>query len=108
MRPASLARLAYGRWLCVDPRGLVGGVPADRRLRIVVRILGLRHFLQAVAVTVWPAALVRRLGAGMDGLHAASDAGFAVADRRCLRPAVIDGTIAVAFLTDALMPGGWR
>lgn len=100
-----MASLAYGYWLAADPRRLVGGATAGRRFRTVTRILGLRHIAQAAAVTAWPTATARRLGAGIHGLHAATDAGCALLDRRPTCPATFDGTVALAFLTEALIAG---
>lgn len=108
MTPRSLARLAYGSWLVADAQRLVGGAPGDRRFRAVARILGLRHIAQAVALTIWPTATARRLGAVVDGLHAATDAGCALVDPRRARLAAIDGAVAVAFLTEALAGGRGR
>jgi hypothetical protein len=100
-----MARLAYGSWLVADAQRLVGAAPTDRRFRIVARILGLRHIVQAIALTVWPTATARQLGAAADGLHAATDAGCVLLDRRRTRPAAFDGTIALAFAVDALVAG---
>ena len=80
------------------------GVRLDRRARVVVRILGVRHLIQAGVVSTvplsrWPLAL----GSGVDALHASSMAVLAAVDRRRRRAAAADAAVAVT-----LAAAGWR
>jgi hypothetical protein len=79
-------------------------VRVDSRARVVVRILGARHLIQAALVSSAPK---RRwalgLGAVVDLTHAISMVGLGVADRRRRRLAVADAGAASAFAA-----AGWR
>jgi hypothetical protein len=65
--------------------------PAGRRL---LRVLAARHLLQAAISYLRPTPTVLRLGAVVDGLHAASCFGFAVLDPTWRRAAMLDGCAA--------------
>ncbi len=108
MKRVQMARLGYGSWLLANPQRLAGTAPASRGFRTVVRVLGLRHIAQAVALTLWPTTTARRIGTAADALHAATDAGCALVDRRRRHAAAIDGAVALAFVIAAIAPGGPR
>lgn len=75
--------------------------PLRRREQLVVRLLGVRHLLQAAVTTAVPTPAVLRLGAGVDAAHAPSMI-LAALDRRRRRTAVAEmlcaGSFAVAGL----------
>lgn len=97
MTPAAGARLLYGSLLLTGAGRLFRG-GSSRRFRAVVRVLGARHVLQAVALTWWPTHAARQAGGVLDVLHAATDLGCVVADPGRRRAAVIDASVAVAFV----------
>lgn len=100
MTPSVFARIAYGTVLFAAPDVLLGRGASDggdRRFRTVVCILGARHVVHAFVVTRWPTRTVRRAGALADALHAATDIGCALFDRRRRRPAAADAAVAFAF-----------
>jgi hypothetical protein len=50
----------------------LGHAGPDRQTLTVIRILGARHVAQGVVSVLFPSAWVLTIGAGVDGLHAAS------------------------------------
>ncbi len=100
-----MLRAAYGVTELLAPgsleRLLVGTV-ADDRARVVIRILGARHLLQAM-VTARGGPTLRRLGGGVDTLHALSMAALAATDPKRRRAAAVNAAIALAFAA-----GEWR
>jgi hypothetical protein len=68
-----------------------------RPARAVLRILGVRHLLQAGIELRWPSARVLTGAAIVDGIHAGTGVAFAVADRRWRRAALLDAAIAATF-----------
>jgi hypothetical protein len=75
---------------------LMGGADEDPLPRRVLRVLGARHIVQAVLERCFGAG-ARRLGVGVDVLHAATDVGFGVADSRWRRAALTDAVITTGF-----------
>lgn len=75
---------------------LLGGADEDRVPKRVMRILGARHVVQATAEHIFGDAALR-LGVWVDGLHALSGLGFACADARWRRAALIDAAITSGF-----------
>ena len=65
--------------------------------RVVLRVLGARHLVQAAVEARWPRPGVLTLAATVDGLHAASGLAFAATDRRWRRSALFDAAVALAF-----------
>ncbi|MCA1657148.1 MAG: hypothetical protein LC713_05500 [Actinobacteria bacterium] len=105
MTTLRLVRASYGVFLLADPqRALrVGHSPnADSATQTVVRVLGVRHLLQAAVCARWPTRSVRRASACIDGLHAATDLALARSDRRQRRAAAIDGAVAVGLAVATL------
>lgn len=95
-----LIRFAYGATLLVAPGALIKltcARPADARARLVARVLGARHCLQAVVVGRARAPIVHELAVAVDLLHALSMEGTAVFDHKNRRAEVIDGCVATAF-----------
>lgn len=102
-----IVRAGYGV-LLVSASGPVvrryGGHPADRRARVVARILGVRHLTQAVLTLGTPGPTVLALGVEADLAHAASMLGLAAVNRSRRRATMIDGVGAGCFaLAGALL-----
>ncbi|MGI9033746.1 MAG: hypothetical protein ACR2HY_08745 [Acidimicrobiales bacterium] len=70
-----------------------------------MRLLGLRHIAQALLSARYRSRTARRLGAAVDGLHAATDVVCALVDRRRARPACIDAAVAIALGAGTLATG---
>ncbi len=95
-----LVRAGYGVLLVCAPDPVVrryGGHPADRRARVVARILGARHLTQAVLTLGTPGPTVLALGVEADLAHAASMLGLGAVDRARRRAALIDAAGAGSF-----------
>jgi hypothetical protein len=91
--------------LLVAPGALIrltSAHPADRRARLVARVLGARHCLQAVVVGAARAPIVHELAVAVDFLHALSMEGMAVFDHQNRRAEMIDGCVATAFASAQL------
>jgi hypothetical protein len=95
------ARAAYGLCQLAFPSmifRLALGHRPDRRVRVVVRILGARNLLQALIIGAAPTSRALHLGGGVvDSLHSASMVGLAVTDRRHRTVAALDAAIAGLF-----------
>ncbi len=100
MNVINVSRVAYGALLVAAPGALLratGGKTEDRLARTVVRTLGVRHIVQGVLSARMPSVTTRRVGAGVDALHALTDVAYAAVNARQRRPAVLDACIAGAF-----------
>lgn len=84
----------------------VAGRPAGRPEKRILRVLGIRHVIQAAVSAAVPSAWVLRAGAGVDALHAATCVGLAVADPRWRRAATVSGVSATAFAAAGLALAG--
>jgi hypothetical protein len=84
---------------------LLGGADEDRTPRTIMRVLGLRHVLQASAERVFGDPALR-LGVWIDELHGLTALGFACTDSRWRRAALADAAITGAFVTFGLIDGG--
>jgi hypothetical protein len=101
---AVAVRTAWGALLCAMPGRilkLMGGADEGVAPRRVLRLLGARHVLQALAEHRFGGE-ARRLGVGADLLHAATDVGFGVVDSRWRRAAFTDAVIATAFAAEGM------
>jgi hypothetical protein len=101
-RRFAAARAAYGLALLCWPgqaARLAQGAPADGRIQVVARVLGVRHLTQAAATAARPSPEVLTLSAGTDLAHAASMLVLAVTDRLRCRAALVDAAVAAAFAT---------
>jgi hypothetical protein len=107
--PVALAvRLVWGSALCTVPGRilvLMGGADEGLAPRRAMRVLGARHVLQALAEYRFGNE-ARRLGVGVDLLHAATDVGFGMVDGRWRRAALTDATIASGFAVAGLRGRG--
>jgi hypothetical protein len=95
VRSADGIRIGYGLILLARP-GLLAGSPTATGappMKVVVRILGARHVLQGAVSAIRPTSGVRRAGAALDALHAATDLLYGAATSRWA-PAATDAAIA--------------
>jgi hypothetical protein len=103
--PVALSvRLIWGVALCAAPGrilGLMGGADEGLGPRRIMRVLGARHVVQALAVYQFGGEATR-LGVGADLLHGATDVGFGVVDARWRRAALTDAAIATGFAVAGL------
>lgn len=99
-RRIETVRAGWGLALLLSPDmvlGTVHGLHVDRTSRVVARILGARHLVQAVSSGIRPSAEVLAMGVWVDAVHALTALGLAAVDRHRAR----------AGLTDAAMAGLW-
>lgn len=102
MNYTAVVRVVYGLSLLLAPGAVIRGLarePADSASKIVGRILGLRHLVQAL--TLERADTRGRLlpvSAAIDGAHALSMLGVVALDRDHRRQAGLDAALA-AILT---------
>lgn len=95
------ARLAYGTVLAVQPRLLArrtGDTRSDHAFSAVVRVLGLRHVVQALVSAAYPSRRVIQLGAAADALHATTDITCGLLKRRRAAAAFTDAGVAIGFV----------
>lgn len=99
-----VVRALWGTALLVAPGRvlrLIGGADEARTATRLVRVLGARHLLQAIAGQALGDRAVAgqavRIGVWIDGLHALSDLGFACRDVRWRRASATDAAIASGF-----------
>ncbi|WP_018253813.1 hypothetical protein [Salinispora mooreana] len=93
-----LTRLVWGGLLLAAPGRVLramGGHPGSTPSAIL-RVLGVRHLVQAAVLLRWPTPEAFRLGAVADGLHALTAVAL-IADRRRRRLAVTDAAIATGW-----------
>lgn len=65
--------------------------------RVVLRVLGARHLVQAGVEARWPRRRVLAFATVVDGLHAATGLALGAADRKWRRPALLDAAVASGF-----------
>lgn len=70
---------------------------APRPALAVLRLLGLRHLVQAAVEWRRPSARVLAAAAVVDGIHAGTAVAFAALDRRWRRAALLDAAVATGF-----------
>ncbi|MBE1552144.1 hypothetical protein GGC64_006231 [Mycobacterium sp. OAS707] len=105
MRALTVLRAVVGATYLLVPQwipGLLWGLRLDSRARLVVRILGARHLLQAAVLAASARPLILRLGSVVDALHATSMLGLAAVDDRRRRAALGDAAVA-----SSLAAAGW-
>lgn len=92
------ARLAWAGVLLLVPGRLLRPVgPASTGAVVTLRVLGVRHAVQAVVTGLRPTPGVFAAGAAVDGLHSITSLALAAVDRRQRHAA----------LTDAAVAAGW-
>lgn len=97
-------RVLYGLLELAKPDIVAGAAldkSPDKRLRVVLRILGARHVLQG-AVTMARPRSMHPLGGAVDLLHCTTMLVLAVADRRRRRAATLDAAVAALFAAGEL------
>ena len=101
------ARVSWGCLLLVVPPGLTGalGLSSDRRAMATMRVLGLRHLVQAAVVGGRGQHI--RSGALVDLLHGVSMLLLARIDTRRRKAALIDASVAFAFAAGGLTTRTW-
>lgn len=105
VRTTALVRTAWGAVLILMPERLLragAGRPVPASAVTAVRVLGLRHLLQAGVAAALPTRPVAGLGALVDTAHASSCIGVAAWSPRWRRAALIDLLVEAAFATS-----GW-
>ncbi|UZJ26005.1 hypothetical protein RHODO2019_06120 [Rhodococcus antarcticus] len=100
MKVLQVVRAGWGLLQLAAP-GLVADrilrKPLDHRAEVVARVLAARQVLQAGLLMRSPTPAVLGVGAGVDGLHAASMLALAAVDTRRRPAALLDAAIAAAF-----------
>lgn len=98
-RRIELLRGGWGLALLVSPQRVLHatGVRVDARSVLVGRILGARHLTQAVLSGMRPSPEVVAMGVWVDGVHAITALGLALADRERLRPGLLDAAVATVW-----------
>ena len=97
-----VARVSWGCFLLVVPPGLTGalGLSSDRRAMTTMRVLGLRHLVQAAVVGGRGQQV--RVGALVDLLHGVSMLLLACIDTQRRKAALLDAGVAFAFAAGGL------
>lgn len=99
MKPLEVIRAAYGLCELLAPDFVSGrllGEAPDGQVRLVIRILGARHLVQA-ALTARAGRTAHRVGGCVDAVHAASMIGLAALDGRHRRSAAVNAALALVF-----------
>jgi len=106
VKAVQMVRVAWGLLQLATP-GLVADrvlrVPLDHRAEVVARVLAARQVLQAGLLLRTPTAATLSVGAGVDGLHAASMLALAALNARRRPPALLDASIAAAFAVSGVV-----
>jgi hypothetical protein len=100
LRAVATSQLAVGAALTARPDAayrLAAGPVEPGRAAAVVRLLGARMLLQAIAQTARPTPTVLAGGAAVDAAHAASMVALARVDARYRRPARVSAALAGGF-----------
>lgn len=99
MRTLEFVRAGYGFCELLAPdlvEGRLLGRAPDRRARMVIRILGARHLIQAAA-TARGGRAAHRLGGTVDAVHALSMLILSALDPARRSPAAVNAAIALVF-----------
>ncbi len=98
MTALTAIRAGFGGVCLAAPQAVPGlAPPLDGRMRLVVRILGARHLVQAWLIGRSPTVVRHGVGGGIDVAHAATMVTLARVDRRRRRPALTNAAIALTF-----------
>jgi len=99
-RATAAVRAGWAVILLTMPERLLrtdGGGPVPAAAVAAVRVLGVRHLLQAGVSAVLPSGSVAGLGALVDTVHAGSCVGLAVGSPRWRRVALVDVLVEAGF-----------
>ena len=105
MRHVAVTRAAYGTLLLFVPGAVMriaSGEPTDRASRVVARILGLRHLVQALVLERNGTRGRLLAGTAIDAVHALSMVGLAVLSRDHRWSAALDAALATALAANGL------
>ena len=105
MRYVTVGRAAYGLSLLLAPGALIqvaSGHTMGQAPKLVGRILGARHLVQALVVGRMGTRNWLLVGTAVDVAHALSMIWFAVLDRGYRRPATLDAVLAVGLAVSGL------
>ena len=108
VRTTALVRTAWGAALLLMPERLLragAGRPVPASAVTAVRVLGLRHLLQAGVTAALPTGPVAGLGALTDTVHAGSCLGVAAWSPRWRRAALTDFLLEAAFAASGWSAG---
>jgi hypothetical protein len=111
VRTTAVLRTAWGAVLLLMPQRLLHagtGRPVPAAAVGAVRVLGLRHLLQAGVTAALPTGPVAGLGALVDTAHASSCAGVAAWSSGWRRAALIDLLVETAFAASGYVSAGRR
>jgi len=103
---AAAVRALWGTALLVAPGRVVRatGAEPDARVRVVARVLAVRHLAQASVLATSTSPRVHRSSAAVDASHGLSMVALAVVDRSRRRPAFLSAAVATAFAVAGLRP----
>lgn len=106
-RALTLLRGAYGVTLLARPRELLAdaGLRTDAHALAFARVLGARHLVQALVLGGSAHPLVR-LGALVDGVHAATVLAWAALDEPHRRGLLVNAAVATALAVEGLHEPG--
>jgi hypothetical protein len=110
VRTTAVVRTAWGAALLLMPERLLrtgAARPVPASAVTAVRVLGLRHLLQAGVAAALPPRPVAGLGALVDTVHAGSCVGVAAWSPRWRRPALVDLLVETALAASG-WSAGWR
>jgi hypothetical protein len=99
VKPLEVVRAAYGMCELLAPDFVSGrllGEAPDGSVRLVIRILGARHLLQAL-LTARAGRTAHCVGGTVDAVHAASMLMLAALDGRHRRSASVNAALALVF-----------
>lgn len=94
-----IIRVGWGMTLLLAPGTvlrLFGGADEDRTAKRVMRVLGIRHLVQAGAESRL-GGRARTIGTGVDLLHGVTSVIFSIVSRPWRRAALIDAGVATGF-----------
>jgi hypothetical protein len=96
---APLLRAAVGGALLAFPGRITRALipEADESDRVIARLLGARHLVQAVVTAARPTTPVLTAGAATDALHGATALGYAALRPDHRRAALLSALVAVSF-----------
>ncbi|QRP49740.1 hypothetical protein [Amycolatopsis sp. FDAARGOS 1241] len=92
VRRVAASRIAWGAVLLAASR-----VAEQPEVAAVLRILAVRHFVQAAVGLTWPDSVAARWAWLADSAHSLSMTGLAAASTRWRRPAVVNAVVAAAW-----------
>ncbi|MFI5614111.1 hypothetical protein [Amycolatopsis sp. NPDC051903] len=99
-RGVAVARTGWGAVVLAVSR-----VAEPRAVAAVLRVLAVRHFVQAAVTLGWPDSVVARWAWLADGTHSVSMACLAATSKQWRRAAVVNAVVAAAWASAARTTG---